>query len=243
MAKNYYAILGVLPTATVEEIRSAYRKRAKEFHPDHFGQDSAPFLNVQEAYDVLGDPARRASYDSRWREPLAGSIIETACGPEIIRPRRPPAEPLRSDRWTVDVETISPLSSFRTFSPSFDEIFQNLSNVFDLRLHRKGEHFHTLTMEVVLTQEQASRGGIMRLFLPIEAQCPTCDGFGNLGFWQCWRCNGTGTLQTQIPLSIEYPAGVKDLYRIAIPLDRFGLRDICPVLLFRISSKSDIEDL
>ncbi len=98
-------------------------------------------------------------------------------------------------------------------------------------------------MEVVLTPDQARRGGLMQVLLPIEAQCPTCYGFGNLGFWQCWRCNGIGTLQTQVPLGIEYPAGIRDLYRVAIPLDRFGLRDICPVLLFRISSKGDIEDL
>jgi hypothetical protein len=243
MAKNYYAILGVLPTATVDEIRSAYRKCAKEFHPDHFGQDSAPFRNVQEAYDVLGDPATRALYDRRSREPLAGSPLDMARGPAVIRPRRPPAEPLRSDRRPAEVETISPLRSYRTSSPSFDEILENLSNALDLRVHRKSERFHTLTMEVVLTPDQARRGGIVRVLLPIEAQCPTCDGFGSLGFWQCWRCDGTGTLQTQIPLSIEYPAGIKDLYRVAIPLDRFGLHDICPVLLFRISSTADFEDL
>jgi curved DNA-binding protein CbpA len=42
MAKNYYSILGVLPTATLEEIRSAYRSGAKQYHPDHFGKDSEP---------------------------------------------------------------------------------------------------------------------------------------------------------------------------------------------------------
>jgi hypothetical protein len=51
MAKNYHAILGVSPTATFEEIRSAYRQRAKHYHPDYFGKNSAPFLGVQEAWD------------------------------------------------------------------------------------------------------------------------------------------------------------------------------------------------
>jgi curved DNA-binding protein len=52
MSNNHYAIWGVLPTATLEEIRSAYRSRAKQYHPDHFGKNSAPFRSVQEAYDV-----------------------------------------------------------------------------------------------------------------------------------------------------------------------------------------------
>ena len=74
MEKNYYAILGVSQTATPEEIRSAYRQRAKQFHPDYFGRDSAPFLGIREAYDILGDPLNRSSYDRSLRE--AGRLCE-----------------------------------------------------------------------------------------------------------------------------------------------------------------------
>ncbi len=87
MAKNYYAILGVLPSATLDEIRSAYRSRAKKYHPDHFGKDSAPFIDVQEAYDVLGDPAHRASYDTSRGQADIGDVTLSRVEPEIIRPR------------------------------------------------------------------------------------------------------------------------------------------------------------
>jgi len=104
MAKDYYAILGVLPTATLDEIRSAYRSRVKQYHPDHFGKDSAPFLSVQEAFDVLGDPANRRSYDSNLRKSgiRASSIAQSI--PVEIRPRRSSAEPLRAHRRPVDLD-------------------------------------------------------------------------------------------------------------------------------------------
>ena len=63
-----YRALGISPTATMEEIATAFRKRAKETHPDTSGRESAAeFVQVSAAYDVLGDPARRERYDkSRW---------------------------------------------------------------------------------------------------------------------------------------------------------------------------------
>jgi curved DNA-binding protein CbpA len=76
MAKNYYSILGVLPTATLHEIKSAYRSRVKQYHPDRFGKDSALFLRIQEAYDVLGDPSNRSYYDrSLGNEGKGGYVI------------------------------------------------------------------------------------------------------------------------------------------------------------------------
>jgi len=126
MAKNYYAILGVSPTATFDEIRSAYRQRAKQYHPDYFGKDSAPFLGVQEAYDVLGDPSNRSSYDRSLRE--AGIKIRSRgqAEPLIIRSRAATVEPLKSSRRPMDLGRIFPQTSFRSYSPSFDEIFEGL---------------------------------------------------------------------------------------------------------------------
>ncbi len=63
--KDYYAILGVSRDASVEEIKKAYRRRARETHPDVAGHEEAEdsFKQVNEAYDVLSDPQRRATYD------------------------------------------------------------------------------------------------------------------------------------------------------------------------------------
>lgn len=64
MAKDYYQTLGVARTASAEEIKKAYRKLALEHHPDRAGQDAeAKFKEVNEAYQVLSDPPKRANYD------------------------------------------------------------------------------------------------------------------------------------------------------------------------------------
>jgi len=243
MTKNYYATLGVLPTATLEEIRSAYRSRALQYHPDQFGKGSVPFLNVQEAYDVLRDPANRSLYDLSLRESRKSSVPQMPPEPEIIRSRKPAAEPLKGTRKHTGLGTISPLTSFHTYYPSFDEIFDSLWNIFDLRSRSKAEIFRTLTMEVLLTRDQARRGGRVQILVPVRISCPTCGGFGDLGFYQGWRCSGIGTSPDEFPLQVEYPPGIQDSYQVAIPLDRFGIADVCPILLFRIDSEGDFEDV
>lgn len=63
--KDYYAVLGVSDTATAEEIKKAYRKLARKYHPDVSKEDDADarFKDVGEAYEVLKDPEKRAEYD------------------------------------------------------------------------------------------------------------------------------------------------------------------------------------
>ena len=70
MLKDYYEILGVKPKATDEEIRNAYKKLAKAFHPDKHQGDaffSEKFKSLQEAYGVLSDADKRRDYDTQLR--------------------------------------------------------------------------------------------------------------------------------------------------------------------------------
>lgn len=75
--KDYYEILGVGRTATAEEIRGAFRKKAREYHPD-VAKDKVKgaekFKEVNEAYEVLSDPAKRAKYDQMGRETPGGGF-------------------------------------------------------------------------------------------------------------------------------------------------------------------------
>lgn len=86
--KDLYAILGISPLATQEEIRHAYRKLVRRFHPDSGSEEASVerFQEVQEAYRVLGDLARRQAYDRRRAE--RGKDLTVALAWDILVSRQ-----------------------------------------------------------------------------------------------------------------------------------------------------------
>ncbi len=73
-SRDYYEILGVSRTATAEELKAAFRKLARQFHPDVNKEDGAEdkFKELNEAYAILSDPEKRAAYDRYGKEGLRG---------------------------------------------------------------------------------------------------------------------------------------------------------------------------
>ena len=63
MAKDYYQMLGVAKGASQDEVKKAFRKLAHEHHPDKHGGSDAKFKEINEAYQVLGNPEKRKQYD------------------------------------------------------------------------------------------------------------------------------------------------------------------------------------
>ncbi|MGD2186857.1 MAG: DnaJ domain-containing protein, partial [Desulfobacterales bacterium] len=218
-------ILGIPPNATEDEIRSAYRRLAKEFHPDHYAGSSEKFRDIQEAYTVLGNSRRRREYKQN---------IRKASPKTPLRPTTyPKPEPLIPDQEPVDIGEISPVRSFQSFSPSFDEIFDWLwRNFSDLSASKSGR-VQNLTLEVTLTPEQARRGGNARVMLPAQAVCPTCRGQGGVGYYECLRCAGEGAISGEMPVSVAFPPGLTKEHAVMIPLDRFGIRNTHITVLFR----------
>ncbi|MDR3367920.1 DnaJ domain-containing protein [Rhodoferax sp.] len=78
--KDHYAALGLPSSASLTDIKKAFRQQASLHHPDRNAAPEAParFRAVQEAYDVLTDPARRKAYDDNRQRNLLDSPIETA---------------------------------------------------------------------------------------------------------------------------------------------------------------------
>jgi len=82
VADNFYDVLGVTSRSTTEEIRSAYRSRAKSLHPDA-GGDAGAFRMVAEAYETLSDPSQRRLYDQWLQQQRAGASSYSVGGPGI----------------------------------------------------------------------------------------------------------------------------------------------------------------
>jgi molecular chaperone DnaJ len=225
MANSYFAILGVASDASAEEIRSAYRRLAKEFHPDHFPGGSGPFRQIQEAYSVLGNEDSRHEYEKGLSRPILrrGARRRPVSEPEPLVPERGPA----------DLGSISPVRSFRTYSPSLDEIFDWLWDNFSSVGRSKSGHVRNLTLEVPLTRGQAMQGGTARVMVPARAVCPTCRGYGGVGIYECHRCAGEGAIEGEVPVSLSFPPGLSRDHAVMIPLDRFGIRNLRLTVLFR----------
>jgi molecular chaperone DnaJ len=225
MAKSYFAILGISPNATVDEIRSAYRQLVKEFHPDHYTGGSEKFRDIQEAYSVLGNSRRRREYEQNIRKVSHRKPWRQAIYPE--------PEPLIPEERPVDIGEVSPVRSFQSFTPSFDEIFDWLWSNFSDLTRPKSARVQNLTLEVKLTPEQARRGGNARVMVPAQADCPTCRGRGGVGFYECSRCAGEGVISGEMPVTVSFPPGLSSDHAVMIPLDRFGIRNLHITILFR----------
>ena len=234
--KNYYLILGVKSDATVKQIREAYRRLAKELHPDYYGQDSGPFIDLQEAYAVLSDPTRRQAYDD-----VQKVSYEEQCSPGRVR-----AEPLFTRRSTADPEPLIPFQdladlgelslsrSFRTFGPSFDALFDRLRRNFILD-KPEAERLRSLSVEIRLSPEEAWLGGRVRILVPARLRCPVCHGRGGIGFYECWKCGGASAIQGEYPVNLAFPPGITNDYVVEIPLDRFGIANFYLGAIFKVS--------
>lgn len=225
MKKDFYLVLQVARRASPEEIRSAYRRRAMELHPDKSRSESDPFIELQEAYSVLSDPSKRVVYDR-----VAQSVPTfpgTRLGPS------PFAESFREVEPVERLREISLTQSFDTYAPSFDEIFDRLWSNFKLVTRPKAERVESLTVEVPLSAQEAFAGGRVRILVPARVTCERCLGHGTVGFYECWRCRGQGSILAEYPCEIAYPAGLRRDYVARVPLANFGIRNFYLTVRFR----------
>ena len=238
MAKrDYYEVLGVSRGANADEIKKAYRKKAKELHPDR-NQDNpeaeAQFKEVNEAYDVLKDDQKKAAYDRFGHSAVDGSQGHPGAG---------------GFRGQGD------------FASAFSDVFDDLFGDFmggrggnaggrtraargnDLRYNLRislEEAFSgmqkTLTVPTSVTcgscTGTGAEGGSEPLtcptcngmgkvraqqgFFTVERACPTCNGMGQTIKNPCKSCHGAGRVEKEKQLSVNIPAGVETGTRIRL---------------------------
>jgi len=196
--KNYYAILGITPETSADDIRAAFRRLAKQYHPDgNEAGDDGRFREVAEAYDVLSDPDKRRRYQ---RDHGAGG---SASGPSRSRVR-----------------------NVRSFSGPFGKkrgrseapLEQMMRNMFRARMAAGAGLL--VELEVLLESWEARDGVAAKLEVPLDHVCEACGGRGNDGFVSCGRCDGRGLRRTVEMVGVRFPAGVQDRSVFELPLVR-----------------------
>jgi molecular chaperone DnaJ len=185
-ARDYYQILGVPETATVEEIKKAFRRLAKQYHPDrnpNNAQASERFKEINEAHDVLSDAEKRKKYDQLRRY---GAFAGAGSGGPGGG-RRGPGGPGPDGGVEFDV---SDLGSFGGLGDLF-------SSIFGRRGARAEGPEDTIEAVVTIPFRIAAMGGKVPVVLPMNDACPTCHGSGaapGATVSTCPECKGRGTI-------------------------------------------------
>jgi len=197
-AKDYYRILGVDKKASEKEIKDAYRRLARKYHPDTNPGDKSSeekFKEISEAYEVLSNPEKRKQYDSGMMFAGAGGA-GSGFGP-------------------FDFSGFGARPGSRTYTYTGD--LGDLGDLFNLfgglgagtgrsRRTRKG---NDLSTEVTISFEEALEGVTVPLTVSGKSVCPSCKGSGAKAGTlpkTCPTCNGRGTVsQNQGPFAFSRP--------------------------------------
>src|SRR5436305_2871553 len=225
----YYEQLCIARGAGDAAINAAYRRLANEHHPDrHNGcsDKEAQFKAINEAYDILKDPQKRAAYDrfgkaafqngGNGHDPFGDAgfngfsdIFSTIFG-EFMDPRAR-QNAARGADLRYDLEL------------NLEEAFTGIEKTINVEAHARCEvcHGRGCTRADNCAKACSTCGGMGKVraqqgFFVVERGCPTCRGSGEVITDPCANCHGEGRALTQHKLSVKIPAGVDDGTRIRV---------------------------
>jgi molecular chaperone DnaJ len=236
--KDYYKVLGVADTATAKEIKSAYRKLSRQYHPDTNPGDKAAedrFKEISAAYDVIGDEAKRKEYDeARRMGPMAGGFgpggnfsfttddlgdLGDLFGNLFNRARGGGRGTAREPRGAgpqrgADLETELQLS----FLGAVQGVTTTVNLTSDVACHT----CHGSGAKPGTTPRpcpQCGGRGVLdenQGFFSFSQVCPNCGGAGSVVEEPCPTCRGTGAERRARQVKVRIPAGVSDGQRIRL---------------------------
>ena len=225
--KDYYKILGVARGASADDIKKAFRKLARKYHPDVNPGDKkaeAKFKEINEAYEVLSDSEKRNKYDTlgpNWQEQFGPSGFGGFGNGNGTR-----RSYSTSGRGSQEAQ-FDP----NNFSDFFETLFGR-SNGFgsagsrtggtsgmggtgmrgDMR-RRTGED---IEQPVEVTLQEAFMGGVRTFNIQSTEECPTCHGTGEVNGKTCSTCGGQGMVPRNKRIQVKIPAGVDNGSKIRV---------------------------
>jgi DnaJ-class molecular chaperone len=207
MANDLYTVLGVSKGASEKDIRTAYRKLARKYHPDVNPGDKAAeaqFKQINNAYEVLSDADKRKKYDRY------GDNWEHADQIEEMQRARAGGGGVRystngGNFQQFDVEDLGDLGGV------FSQFFGRGGG--GRTMNRRGGD---VQQPVEVTLEEAYHGTMRTLQLLTSEPCSTCGGAGEIAGATCHACGGYGELQRPRTLEVKIPAGVTNGSKVRI---------------------------
>jgi molecular chaperone DnaJ len=230
---DYYATLGVDRKASAEEIKKAYRKLARRYHPDRNPDDKAAesrFKEVSQAYDVLGDPDKRKQYDSGtgpFAQPagagggfggFGGFDFDPSSMGDILsniftsggRARQGRSRPQRGS----DLETDVSISFDQAISGAQVPVSVSTGTICGT-CHGTGAKPGT-TPKVCPRCEGRGVETVGQGMFSISQPCSLCGGSGTIIEDPCPTCNGSGSVRTLKRYRVNIPAGVREGSRVRL---------------------------
>jgi DnaJ-class molecular chaperone len=204
--RDFYQVLGLPRTASPDEIKKAYRRLARQYHPDlHSGSKKAEmekkFKELNEAHEILSDPDKRKKYDqygAQWEQADAYEKARQQAGAQGFNWQQQAGGDFRSE----------------DFSHVFENLFGGRGQAGTGRgFSVPGEDLET---EVELTLREVLSGVTKRVSLREPVPCPTCQGTGTLRGRTCPTCFGAGSTTELKTIEVKIPAGVQEGTRVRV---------------------------
>jgi molecular chaperone DnaJ len=208
--KNFYDLLGVSKSATDKDIKSAYRRLARKYHPDvNPGDKSAEsrFKEINAAYEVLSDKDKRAKYDKygdKWQ--YADQIDQQTQQQNMYRRYTPGGNGQETFNFGGDTGGMDSI---------FEELFGS-SRGRGFSRRSRAQRGQDLESSVEISLEEAYNGTARQINLQQQQACAACGGTGQIQNLPCSVCRGAGVVNNTSRLEVKIPAGVATGSRVRI---------------------------
>ena len=210
MSTDYYQILGIGRSANAAEIKKAYRKLARRYHPDVNPENpdaEKKFKEIQEAYAVLSDDEKRQQYDAFGR-------VDGAPDVGFGGFRQAGSSWRDAGGFRVDVGDFNTSTGrSQDLGDIFGELFGRERGA---KTRRRPERGADQEIEVEIAFDHAVRGTSITIPVQRQVRCSSCNSSGHTDGGVCPSCHGSGVLISTERLRVKVPEGVADGQRVRV---------------------------